>query len=59
MNTVKPVYNELGYNDFPLINEAHRFHRSHTFLYELIGYNENLLLTKAFWTHRRIRYKRV
>ncbi len=41
-NTVKPVYNELSYN------EAHRFHRLHRFLYEMIGYNENSLLKNAF-----------
>ncbi len=41
-NTLKPLYNELCYN------ESHRFHRSHKFLYKLIGYNENSLLTNAF-----------
>ncbi len=40
--TVKPVYNSLGYN------ESYRFHRSHRFLYKLIGYNENSFLTNAF-----------
>ncbi len=37
LNTVKPAY-----------NEAHRLHRSHRFLYKLISYNENSLLTNAF-----------
>jgi hypothetical protein len=41
-NTVKPVYNELCYN------ESHRFDRSHRFLYKLIGYNESWFLTNAF-----------
>jgi hypothetical protein len=42
VNTVKPVYSEVGYNS------PHRFHRSHRFLYKLIGYNENSLLADLF-----------
>jgi hypothetical protein len=34
--TVKPVYNSLGYN------WAHGLHKMHRFVYETIGYNENL-----------------
>jgi hypothetical protein len=41
-NTVKPVDNLFGYN------ESYRLHRSHTFLYKLIGYNQNSLLKNAF-----------
>jgi hypothetical protein len=44
-NTVKPLYNELGYNEFPVITEhivlTDRIEKS-------IGYNENSLLTNAF-----------
>jgi hypothetical protein len=29
-------------------NEAHRFHRLHRFLHEIIGYNENSLLRSGF-----------
>jgi hypothetical protein len=55
MRTVKPVYNELGYNEFPLITN-HIFgteHRSHGLLYKMIVYNslannENPLLTNEF-----------
>jgi len=36
VNTVKPVYNEVGYSEVGY-NSAHRFHRSHRFLYKLIG----------------------
>jgi hypothetical protein len=50
MITVKPVYNSLGYNEFPLITKhvVSLEHRSHRFLYEMIGYNENPLLTNEF-----------
>ncbi len=44
--TVKPVYNERGYNECPL--KAYRLHPLHRFLYKLNGHNENSLLTKAF-----------
>jgi hypothetical protein len=53
--TVKHVYNELGYNEFPLITNhiVRTDHRSHGLLYKMIGYNElvyneNLLLTNEF-----------
>jgi hypothetical protein len=49
--TVKPVYNSLGYN------EAHRFHRSHRFLNEMIGYNENLFVINGFNCTRSLRTK--
>jgi hypothetical protein len=35
-DTVKPVYNELGYNQAYGKPE----HRSHRFLHQIIGYNE-------------------
>ncbi len=40
--TVKPVYNELGYNEFPLITNhiVRTGHRSHGLFYKMIGYNE-------------------
>jgi hypothetical protein len=40
--TVKPVYNSLGYNEFPLITHhiVRTEHRSHRLLYKIIGYNE-------------------
>jgi hypothetical protein len=54
-NTVKPVYNELGYNEFPLITNhiVRTEHRSHELLHKMIGYNElayneNPLLTNEF-----------
>jgi hypothetical protein len=46
--TVKPVYNSLGYNKFPVITKHIIFHRSHKFLKKLFGYHENSLLTNAF-----------
>jgi hypothetical protein len=41
MVTVKPVYNSLGYNEFPLITHhiVRTEHRSHGLLYKMIGYN--------------------
>ncbi len=40
--TVKPVYNELEYNELPLITNhiIRTEHRSHGLLYKMIGYNE-------------------
>jgi hypothetical protein len=47
LNTVKPIYKELGYN------ETYRLHRLHRFLNEMIGFYER------FRPHRPIRYKGV
>ncbi len=40
--TVKLVYNELGYNELPLITNhiVRTEHRWHGLLYKMIGYNE-------------------
>jgi hypothetical protein len=59
MNTVKPVYNELGYNEFSLItiHIVRTGHRSHGLLYKMndyneLAYNENPLLTNEFSKNR-------
>ncbi len=57
-DTVEPVYNELGYNEYPLITNHIVCTNSLDFFkkWTLItnpGYNEHFLL------HRPVRYKRV
>ena len=56
--TVEPVYNEPGYNEYPLITNHIVYTNSLDFFkkWTLItnpGYNEHFLL------HRPVRYKRV